>query len=133
MNSVIFRTAPVFWLALMLQFSVFVMIRGHNEPGGGFVGGLIASTGLSLFTLAYGPATVRKAIKIDPRYVAMAGLGTAVTAGMIGTIWGHAFMKGMWTEVFGIALGTPVLFDLGVYLVVIGAVMTLILAMEEEG
>jgi multicomponent Na+:H+ antiporter subunit B len=133
MNSVIFRTATRILVSLMLLFSVFVMIRGHNEPGGGFVGGLIASTGLSLFTLAYGPATVRKAIKIDPRYVAMAGLGTAVTAGMIGTIWGHAFMKGMWTEVFGIALGTPVLFDLGVYLVVIGAVMTLILAMEEEG
>ena len=133
MNSVILRTATRILVSLMLLFSVFVMLRGHNEPGGGFVGCLIASTGLCLFTLAYGPATVRKAIRIDPRYIAMVGLATAVVSGLIGTIWGHAFMKGMWTEVLGISIGTPVTFDIGVYLVVIGAVMTLILAMEEEG
>jgi len=132
MNSVILRTATRILVSLMLLFSIFVMIRGHNEPGGGFVGGLIASTGLALFTLAYGPAAVRRAMYIDPRFIAMVGLGTAVIAGLIGLIWGHAFMKGMWAEVAGIPLGTPVLFDLGVYLVVIGAVMTLILAMEEE-
>ena len=133
MNSVILRTATRILVSLMLLFSIFVMIRGHNEPGGGFVGGLIASTGLALFALAYGPAAVRRAMHIDPRFIAMVGLGTAVIAGLIGLIWGHAFMKGMWTEVAGVAVGTPVLFDLGVYLVVIGAVMTLILAMEEEG
>ena len=132
MNSVILRTATRILVSLMLLFSIFVMIRGHNEPGGGFVGGLIASIGLALFTLAYGPATVRRAMRIDPRFIAMVGLGTAVIAGLIGLIWGHAFMKGMWAEVAGIPVGTPVLFDLGVYLVVIGAVMTLILAMEEE-
>lgn len=133
MNSIILRTATRVLVSLMLLFSVFVMMRGHNEPGGGFVGGLIASTGLALFTVAYGPSTVRQAIRIDPRYIAMVGLGTALVAGLIGSIWGQAFLKGIWIEVAGVALGTPVLFDLGVYLVVIGAVMTLILAMEEEG
>lgn len=133
MNSVILRTATRILVSLMLLFSVFVMLRGHNEPGGGFVGGLIASTGLALFTVAYGPAAVRRAIHIDTRYIAMTGLAMAVSAGVIGSVWGKAFLKGIWIEVAGVAVGTPVIFDLGVYLVVIGAVMTLILAMEEEG
>ncbi len=133
MNSVILRTATKLLVSLMLLFSIFVMIRGHNEPGGGFVGGLIASTGLALFAVSHGPMSVRRALVIDPRYVSMLGLAMALTAGLIGSVRGGAFMKGMWTEVAGVAVGTPVLFDLGVYLVVIGAVMTLILAMEEEG
>ena len=133
MNSVILRTATKLLVSLMLLFSIFVMIRGHNEPGGGFVGGLIASTGLALFAVSHGPMSVRRALVIDPRYISMLGLATALTAGLIGSVRGGGFMKGMWTEVAGVAVGTPVLFDLGVYLVVIGAVMTLILAMEEEG
>ncbi len=133
MNSLILRTATKILVSLMLLFSVFVMLRGHNEPGGGFVGGLIASTGLALFAVSYGPDAVRQALYFEPRKITVTGLALAVLSGLVGLIWGDAFLKGMWGHFAGISIGTPVLFDIGVYFVVIGAVMTLILAMEEEG
>lgn len=132
MNSLILRTATKILVSLMLLFSIFIMLRGHNEPGGGFVGGLIASTAFGLYAVAYGPQAVRSALYFDPRKIAMAGLGLGLIAGIIGIVVKGVFLTGTWTKIGGIAIGTPVLFDLGVYFVVVGAVMTLILAMEEE-
>ncbi len=132
MNSLILRTATKILVSLMLLFSIFIMLRGHNEPGGGFVGGLIASTAFGLYAVAYGPQAVRNAIYFDPRKIAMFGLGLGILAGIIGILAKGVFLTGTWTHLGGIAIGTPVLFDLGVYFVVVGAVMTLILAMEEE-
>ena len=58
MNSLILNTATRFLVALMLVFSIYLLWRGHNEPGGGFVGGLIAAIGFALYAIAYGPAAV---------------------------------------------------------------------------
>ena len=53
MNSLIFRTIAPLLTAVMLVFSVFVLLRGHNEPGGGFIGGLIAASALTIYCLLY--------------------------------------------------------------------------------
>src|SRR5690606_18442002 len=78
MTSLIFRTIAPLLVVVMLVFSVFVMLRGHNEPGGGFIGGLIAAAAIAIYGIAAGPAAVRVALKVDP--LAIAGLGVVVAA-----------------------------------------------------
>ena len=62
MNTVIFRTAAPLIVAAMLVFSVYVCLRGHNEPGGGFIGGLIGAASIAVFGMASGVPVVRRAL-----------------------------------------------------------------------
>ncbi len=134
MDSVVLRTATRYLLPLLLLFSVFVLLRGHNEPGGGFVGGLVAATAFSLYAIAYGVAPTRQLLHVSPRRLIGIGLVFAIASGLIGLAWGHPFMTARWDTreipVIG-KLGTPLLFDLGVYFVVIGVMLTIIFALVE--
>ena len=65
MNTLIFRTVAPFLTALMTLFSIFVLLRGHNEPGGGFIGGLIAVSALAIFGIANGISAVRRALSFQ--------------------------------------------------------------------
>jgi len=136
MSSLILITATRFLTGLMLVFSVFLLLRGHNEPGGGFIGSLVAATAFALYAMALGPQAVRSAIRVDPRNVAMTGLGLALIAGLWAALEGAALFTGLWVEVplaggDYLKLGTPLIFDVGVYLTVVGAILTLILALGE--
>jgi multisubunit Na+/H+ antiporter MnhB subunit len=71
-------------------------------------------------------------LRVDPRAVAMIGIGVAIVAGLIAAFLGSPFLTGIWAFPAGIPLGTPLLFDVGVYLVVAGAVTTLVFALEED-
>ncbi len=82
MNTLIFRTIAPFLVALMLLFSVFVLLRGHNEPGGGFIGGLIAASALAIYGIAAGVPAVRRAILFHPLSIAGAGLMMSAVAGL---------------------------------------------------
>lgn len=132
MDSLILRVATRILAALMMMFSVFVLLRGHNDPGGGFIGGLLAATGIALSSLADGPGMVRRVLRVEPRLIAMFGVLMAVSSGLIAAFTGDIFLTGVWGYVAGIKVGTPMLFDTGVYLVVVGAVMAMLLALEEE-
>ncbi len=138
MNSLILRTISRFLVGLMLLFSVFLLLRGHNEPGGGFIGGLVAAAGIIVYGIADGPSAVRRILRVDPRAIAMTGLLVAIVAGLIAATAGAPFLTGLWTFIGatpsdkGLALGTPLLFDIGVYLVVIGGVLGMVVALEEE-
>jgi multicomponent Na+:H+ antiporter subunit B len=136
MNTLIFRTAAPFLTALMLLFSVFVLLRGHNEPGGGFIGGLIAASALAIYGIACGVTAVRRAIVFHPLAIAGFGLLAATIAGMMSVFAGVPFMTGLWIypHLFGIEvpLSTVMLFDTGVYLVVVGAITSIALALEER-
>jgi multisubunit Na+/H+ antiporter MnhB subunit len=132
MKSLILQGATRLLVLLMLAFSVFLLWRGHNEPGGGFVGGLVASVAAGLVAMSAGPAALRRALRVDPRTLAGAGLLVALGAGILGWILGSPFLGGHWISVGGLKLGTPLLFDVGVYLVVVGAVTTLLLTLEED-
>ena len=138
MNTVIFRTAAPALTALMLVFSIFVLLRGHNEPGGGFIGGLIGASGLAIYGIACGVAEARKALKVHP--IALAGFGVVIAAisGFISLPLDVPFLTGLWWifdfEGSEIPLSTPLIFDIGVYAVVVGAVGTIALALEgDEG
>lgn len=135
MESVVLRTATRYLWPLLLLFSIFVLLRGHNEPGGGFVGGLVASTAFALYAIAFDVAHARQLLKVSPRYLMGAGLAIAAGSGLVGVLLGDPFMTGQWdTREFPAVgkLGTPLLFDIGVYLTVIGVTLTIIFALAEE-
>ena len=135
MNTLIFRTVAPFITALMVLFSVFVLLRGHNEPGGGFIGGLIAASAFAIYGIAYGVAAVRRALWFHPMSVAAFGLVLACIAGLMSMAAGVPFMTGLWItpSVLGVEvpLSTVMLFDTGVYLVVVGAITSIALALEQ--
>ncbi|MCM2291874.1 Na+/H+ antiporter subunit B [Allorhizobium sp. BGMRC 0089] len=136
MNTLIFRTLAPFITALMLMFSLFVLLRGHNEPGGGFIGGLIAAAGFSIYGMAFGVQAVRRALRIHPLSVAGAGLLIACLSGFVSAFADVPFMTALWIypRLFGVEvpLATVTSFDLGVYLVVTGAITSIALALAER-
>ena len=139
MGSLVLRNATRYLLPLLLMFSVFVLLRGHNEPGGGFVGGLVASAAFALYAISDGLRSTQQLLQTQPRTLIGAGLLIAVVSGLIGILWGDPFMTAQWDTreipIIG-KLGTPLLFDVGVYLVVVGVTLTIIFALvesDEEG
>ncbi len=131
MNSMILRTAARLLVSLILLFSIYLLFRGHNLPGGGFVGGLVAAIAFAVYAIAEDAASVRRALVVDPRKLAMAGVGVAIFAGLMPTLTGDPFLTGLWWKDI-LPLGTPLLFDVGVYLTVLGAVIAVFLPIEEE-
>jgi len=135
-NTLIFRTVAPFLTALMLLFSVFVLLRGHNEPGGGFIGGLIAASGMAVYGIARGVSAVRRALFFHPLSIAGAGLLLSTMAGLLSIFFAVPFMTGLWIypKLFGVEvpLSSVLLFDIGVYLVVLGAITSIALALEER-
>ncbi|MCM2451829.1 Na+/H+ antiporter subunit B [Agrobacterium vitis] len=136
MNSLIFRTVAPVVTALMLLFSVFVLLRGHNEPGGGFIGGLIAASGFAIYGMAFGVQAVRRALYVHPLSVAGFGLLMACLSGFASAFAGVPFMTGLWItpHIFGgdVPVATVTSFDIGVYLVVVGAITSIALALGER-
>jgi multicomponent Na+:H+ antiporter subunit B len=137
MYSLILATATRLLIPLMLIFSIFLLIRGHNEPGGGFVGGLVAGAAFTLYAAVYGVSQAQSALRFDPKQLVGFGLLVAVVSGLLAFIQGLPFMTGLWYKeplpVIG-KVGTPLLFDVGVYLVVLGIVATIVFTLfEMEG
>jgi multicomponent Na+:H+ antiporter subunit B len=136
MNSLIFRTIAPLLTAVMLVFSVFVLLRGHNEPGGGFIGGLVAASALAIYGMAMGVDEVHKALKAHP--VAYAGFGVvlATLAGALSIAFDMPFLTGLWTyfdfDGVEVALSTVLFFDIGVYFVVFGTVGAIALGLTAE-
>ena len=135
MNSIIFRFTAPYLTSLMVLFSIFVLLRGHNEPGGGFIGGLIAASAVAIYGLAGGVASVRRAMHFDPMTLAAVGLILSVLAGCASIVAGTPFLSGLWwfpAVLDGVAISTPLFFDIGVYLVVVGAVSSIALTLAES-
>lgn len=135
MNTVIFRAFAPYLTALMLIYSVFVTLRGHNEPGGGFIGGLIAASAFAIYGIAFGPGAMRRAAVVHPISVAACGLLLSALSGLPSLVFAEPYLTSQWVSptVFGtvIDLSTPMLFDIGVYLVVVGAFTSIALILED--
>jgi len=132
--SLILRTAARLLVPLMILFSVFLMLRGHNESGGGFIGGLVGASGFALYAMAYGTDASRKALQVDPRTLMTVGVGLALLSALIPVATGDAFFQGLWTELpGGVKVGTPILFDIGVYLLVVGMALVVIYELDDDG
>jgi len=134
MSSLILTTAARLLFPLMLAFSVYLLLRGHNEPGGGFVGGLVAATAFVLHALAHDVAEARRAMRASPLLLIAVGLAVAGGSGLAAPLAGAPFMTGLWwpekLPVIG-SLGTPVIFDLGVYILVVGITTLIVFELME--
>ncbi len=137
MNSLLITTAAKFLLPGILLFSVFLLLRGHNLPGGGFAGGLVAASAFALYGLAFGRSQVMKLFKIHPIRLMGGGLILALVSGFFALSQSLPFMQSLWLELAlvedqPLKAGTPLIFDLGVYFVVIGVIMGVFVALRED-
>jgi multicomponent Na+:H+ antiporter subunit B len=137
MTSIILRTATRYMFPPLLVFSVYLLLRGHHYPGGGFVGGLFAGSAFTLYALAFDVASARKLLRFDPRDITAVGLAVALASGIPALFSGLPFLTGTWWKIpvlpgVVIDVGSPLIFDIGVYLVVFGVLLTLVYSLAEE-
>ena len=134
MKTIILKTASGYLLPLLLLFAVFILLRGHYEPGGGFVGGLVAAVAFVLHAFANGLKETRKFLKIHPGVLIPFGLAISLLSGLAPMLAGDAFMKGIWLQhplpVIGL-VGSALFFDIGVFFVVIGISLTILFTLSE--
>lgn len=129
MKSVILNTSAKLLLPWLLAASVFILYRGHNLPGGGFIGGLAGACGFILYSLSFGVETAKRALRFHPETLMGTGLTIAIISGALSWLVGKPFLSGLWLPSFSLPLlgkvhiGTPLLFDIGVYITVIGFVL----------
>jgi len=136
-NDIILHTVTKVASIIIFTFSIHLFMRGHHDPGGGFIGGLTTASGIVLLYLAFDIETIRKNIPFDFKKVAALGVLIAVLTGLGGVVFGQPFL----TQVFGhvelpifgdTELASAVLFDTGVALAVIGTAVNIILSISED-
>lgn len=135
--SLILRTAARALVPLILVFSVYILLRGHNNPGGGFIGGMVAGGAFALHLLAYDLETARRAVPVAPPTLVAVGLMTALASGIVGLLLSGAFLTGIWWQLHVPVLGTldistTLFFDIGVFLLVTGMTLSILFHLEEE-
>lgn len=130
-TQILLISAPVI-KPMFIILSLFVLYRGHNLPGGGFIGGLLAASGYVFYMMAYDVETTLQKMLISPLQLMALGLLLAFSSGLPAIIHSEPFMTGQWLSFFGIKLGTPTLFDVGVYLTVLGVLVTVMGAILEK-
>jgi len=135
-KTIILKTASNYLLPVLLLFSVFILLRGHYLPGGGFVGGLVAAIAFVLDAFANGLQNTKQVLKIHPGFFMPVGLAIAFLSAISPILFADLpLMTGLWAHepvpVLG-KIGSALFFDTGVYLVVIGAALTIIFTISES-
>lgn len=134
-DSIILRTVSLFLLPLLLLLSIFMLLRGHNLPGGGFIGGLVASCAIIIQLIAFGPTFARRILPVNYLMLAAFGVFFGAIWGLPALVGGLPYMEAFWIPdpIPGIGkIGTPVMFDIGVFLAVIGVTTKIALLLAEE-
>jgi len=138
-ESLFFKTISRFLFPAILVFALFLFLRGHNAPGGGFIAGLLAAVSFAVLGLSFGASKITKAYRLNSFSLVRIGLLIAVSSGFIAVFFapGGQYFQGFWGHVWlpllgEVAIGTPVMFDLGVFLVVLGIGVNFILTLMED-
>lgn len=135
-SSIILAAISRILMPLLIMASIFLLLRGHNEPGGGFIGGLLGGVAFVLTAVAFGPLAARKALMVSPYTLIPWGLAFALAAPLLPLAFGQPFFSPLWTKEIPFAgesfkVGTPLIFDIGVYLLVVGISVTFVLTLME--
>lgn len=135
-RSLILRTVSLGLLFIIMLFSIYVLLQGHNNPGGGFIAGLVASAVILIQHLAFSHKVMQKIFY--PVFHRMVGIGVliALGSGFFGWLSGDGFLSGYHWELVlpsgnHIAIPSVIVFDLGVFFVVIGTVVAIFRGLEE--
>ncbi|MGP4072156.1 Na(+)/H(+) antiporter subunit B [Piscibacillus sp. B03] len=136
-NDLILRTTTQLIAFILLGFSVYLFFAGHNAPGGGFIGGLMTSAAIILMYMTYGFEKIEKILPVNFRTLFVTGLFIATLAGVGSMFFGGSFLShadGYYQiPLLGEKhLATALIFDLGVYLVVVGITLTIILSISTD-
>ena len=136
-DSYLFRTVVRFAFFVINVLAIYLLLRGHNLPGGGFIGGLATAISLVLLHLALGAEAMHRVIRVDPVRVAAAGLLLAIITGLTPTFFGEAFLQHtnvhLHVPLLGeVHTGTPLLFDIGVYFVVVGVTAKIVFVLAKS-
>jgi multisubunit Na+/H+ antiporter MnhB subunit len=137
LDSIILQIAARHMRPILIALSLVVLYRGHNEPGGGFIGGLMFGSAFILYAMGFGVEKTRETTFINPINLTALGLLIALISGIPAVFAGDIFMTGEWFTLLEgtdleIKLGTPLLFDIGVYLAVAGMLMLVMFSIMEE-
>jgi multicomponent Na+:H+ antiporter subunit B len=136
-NNVMLHTVTRVVAFLILAFSVYLFFAGHNNPGGGFIAGLMTACGLLLLYLSFDIQTIKKILPFNYAWLIGTGLLFCIGTGIISLLFGDAFLAQYHdyfsVPIFGeIHLATSSLFALGVYLTVVGVTVLSILTIGED-
>ncbi|WP_350269910.1 Na+/H+ antiporter subunit A [Brevibacterium sp. CBA3109] len=136
-RSIILEVTARLIFHAVLIFSLYLLFAGHNEPGGGFAGGLVAGLALVVRYLAGGKFELAEAARFTPSGMLGTGMIMAVLTGVGGWIWGDTVFKSVYLEgdvpVLGhLSFGTSTLFDIGVYLIVVGLMLDILRSLGAE-
>jgi multicomponent Na+:H+ antiporter subunit B len=137
MSSLIFRTTARYLVPILLLFAAVLLFRGHNHPGGAFPAALVAAVALAIQAMArHGEATT-KGIRLGSHVLIGAGFALVLLSGLPGLINQTEFLKASWARV-GVGgglfewLGTPVLFELGIFAAIVGGARLILESLPEE-
>lgn len=132
-GTLILNVAAGLLMPLQLLFAIFLLLRGHDEPGGGFIAGLVGAGAFALYQFAHGPASTRRLLRVDPRDLIGSGLLLGVLSALPAWLLGQPFLTAQWWKVplIDFTLSTPLIFDIGVFLVVLGSVLTAVITLTE--
>lgn len=136
-TDLILQTTTKLLVFVIFTFSVYVLFTGHHNPGGGFIGGLITSSAIVLLYMAFDAQTVREIIPMDFKLIGVVGVLLAVGTATSSMFFGDAFLTGAHIEadlpIIGeIEIGSALIFDIGVYLTVIGTTLTIITSISRD-
>lgn len=136
-TDVFLQTAIKILVFIIMTFSIYILFAGHHNPGGGFIGGLITASALVLLYIAFDLQSVRDMMPVDFNQLAAAGVIVSVLTGTVSFLFNVPFLTQTFTYVNLPLLGetelaSAVIFDLGVYMTVIGATMTIITSISED-
>ena len=128
MNSVILQLATPYVSSLLVFFAFVALLRGHNNPGGGFIGGLLAALAIVFYSFAFDRRQVQENLKIKPTGYVAIGLAFVLSSLLPSLLKSQELMKGVWVSIpLGILgelkVGSPLLFDIGVFMAVIGVTL----------
>jgi len=127
--SQILDTVSGWIFPFVLLFSLYIVFRGHNYPGGGFIGGLITAGVLILELLVVGQNRFFKIFPIQGKLLFGVGLTLAFLTGLVPLFLGYPFLTSYLFH--SLHFSTSTFFDLGVYLVVVGVTLEIIVLMED--
>lgn len=138
MRSLIFRTTARYLVPVLLLFTLFLLFRGHNHPGGAFPAALVAAVALAIQAMARGEEK-KETTSAPPgsHYLIAAGFTLMILSGLPGLLNGAELMTAFWSRV-GMGgglfewLGTPVLFEIGIFTAIVGGARLMLESLPEE-